>query len=168
MKRHIFATVETAALLIDAVDQVREEFPGTAPLPIGHASRKGGGRLRPHASHQSGRDVDAGYYVKEPEDPPRWQVTTKRNLDAARTWKLFAALIATGRVEYIFADHRIQRELHRHAKASGVPAAELSRILQYPRGRRNRVGLIRHESGHRDHFHVRFHCPMGDRACAPR
>ncbi len=168
MKRHIFATAETVALFIDAVDQVREAFDETPPLALGHASRKGGGRLRPHASHQSGRDVDAAYYVNKPEAPPRWQVTTKRNLDPARTWKLFQALLATGRVEYLFVDYAVQRELYKHAKAGGVPESELAGLFQYPRGRKWRRGMIRHESGHRDHFHVRFHCPLGDTACRPR
>jgi murein endopeptidase len=168
MKRHVFATAETVALLVDAVDQVRESFTGTTPLAIGHASRKGGGRLRPHVSHQSGRDVDAAYYVKAPEDPPRWQVTNKRNLDAPRTWRLFEALLATGRVEYLFVDYRIQRELHRHAKAAGVANSRLATVFQYPRGRSHRRGLIRHEVGHKDHFHIRFHCPLGDTACRPR
>lgn len=168
MKRHVFATAETVALLLDAVAQVREAFPRTSPLALGHASRKGGGRLRPHASHQSGRDVDAAYYVKKPEDPPRWQVTNSRNLDAKRTWALFEALLSTGRVEYLFVDYGIQRALFKHALAAGTPKSRLETIFQYPNGRTWRRGLIRHESGHRDHFHVRFHCPMGDTACEPR
>jgi len=167
LKRHVFGTVETIAYLLAAIDQVRAELPGTPPLAVGHLSRKGGGHLSPHRSHQSGRDVDAGYYHLDGPSPPRWQVATRRNLDVPRTWRLFEALLETGRVRFLFVDYGLQALLYRHAKAKGVPGDRLAQVFQYPRGRRTRVGLIRHERGHRDHFHVRFDCPVGDEECEP-
>ena len=40
-----------------------------------------------------------------------------------------------------------------------VPEEELTRLFAYPRGRKARVGIIRHLRGHADHMHVRFHAP---------
>lgn len=167
LKSHAFGTVETVAYLLLAIDQVRAAFPSTPPLAIGHLSRKGGGRLRPHRSHHSGRDVDAGYYHLKGSSPPRWQLASRDNLDVPRSWALFDALLKTGRVRFLFVDYGLQALLYAHAKKLGVPAARLSAIFQYPRGKRVRVGLIRHERGHRDHFHVRFACPVGETDCRP-
>ena len=45
----------------------------------------------------------------------------------------------------------------------GVSKAKLSELLQYPRSRRSMRGIIRHEPGHRTHFHLRFKAePKGD------
>ncbi|MCH2137335.1 MAG: penicillin-insensitive murein endopeptidase, partial [Phycisphaerales bacterium] len=58
-----WGTAETVAAIYRAVDLVRAKFPDTPDLAIGDLSRKHGGKLRPHKSHQSGRDADIAYYV---------------------------------------------------------------------------------------------------------
>ena len=42
---------------------------------------------------------------------------------------------------------------------------ELMRWFQYPRGRGNPWGVIRHYPKHGDHMHVRFACHPSDPAC---
>ena len=44
---------------------------------------------------------------------------------------------------------------------------ELARWFQWPHGRDQQAGIIRHAPGHRDHVHVRFACAAHDRECAP-
>ena len=165
LKPSIFATFETGAYLLSAVEQVRRAHPGSHPLPVGSASAKGGGRLRPHKSHRSGRDVDIGYYQRSPGSRVRWAKMDARNLDVARTWTLFERLIASGRVQFLFVDYRLQRLLHAEASRNGASKRALARYFQYPKGRRHRSGIIRHERGHADHFHVRFRCPLRDSGC---
>ncbi len=45
---------------------------------------------------------------------------------------------------------------------------ELAALFQYPHGRHNKVGIIRHAHGHADHFHVRFACDPLDELCRER
>ncbi len=120
---------------------------------IGDLSKKNGGRLLPHLSHRSGRDVDLRVPLK---------VRTKylveasaRTIDLERTWHLITTLIAGGEVQYVFLNWRLQRPLYKYAREQGVSEEELTRLFQFPH-RRALTGIIRHEPGHLGHFHVRF------------
>jgi hypothetical protein len=112
--------------------------------------------MRPHRSHRDGRDIDVGYYFKDGRSRRHFARASARTLDLPRTWALFDALLQTNEVEYIFVSYRLQRALARYARAQGVSSARLRRVFQWPRHWRNRRGIIRHERGHRDHFHIRF------------
>jgi murein endopeptidase len=116
-------------------------------------SRRWGGRLRPHRSHRRGTDVDIQLQLSPPSK--KYLRATPRTLDITATWFIISKLLATRDVVYIFIDYRLQRVLHRHAKASGA-SRELLEAFQYPRGRHRRQGIIRHTRGHADHMHVRF------------
>src|SRR5690606_32055386 len=59
---HAYGTRETVDFLRAAVASVHRQYPATPRLHIGHISAKKGGWLSPHRSHQSGRDVDVGFY----------------------------------------------------------------------------------------------------------
>ncbi|PIE16038.1 MAG: hypothetical protein CSA66_07845, partial [Proteobacteria bacterium] len=70
------------------------------------------------------------------------------------------------KVSYMFVDYRVQKKLYDWAKnKKGVSARTLAWLFQYPRGRRAMKGIIRHEPGHLNHYHVRFKCPRGDSEC---
>src|SRR5690606_20009654 len=97
-----WGTQETVAYLRAAVARVHAVFPDSPPLYVGHLSARRGGPLSPHQSHQSGRDVDIGYYYK---DGGRWyRRATPANLDMARTWALVRALVIESDVEMILMD----------------------------------------------------------------
>jgi hypothetical protein len=64
-----WGTQETVDFLTAAANSVREQFPAAAPLRINHIGKQNGGYLRPHQSHQAGRDVDLGFYYPRGEDP---------------------------------------------------------------------------------------------------
>src|SRR5690606_7555835 len=59
-----WGTEETIEYLKIAVAEVHKEHADTPPLHVGHISKPTGGYLSPHLSHQSGRDVDLGFYYK--------------------------------------------------------------------------------------------------------
>lgn len=155
-----FGTRETVDALVTAVDAVHQRFPGGHSLVTGDLSRRHGGKLSPHLSHQSGRDADVGYYLHTAV-PPKWfRKATIEALDLPRTWTFVASLMADGKVEYIFMDYRLQRVLHGYARdVAGLSSKLLLRTFAYPRGKRARVGIIRHLKGHRDHMHIRFRSP---------
>jgi murein endopeptidase len=152
-----------------AVKAVRKRFPRVHTLAIGDFSAKKGGSISEHRSHQSGRDVDIGFYFKkQPKDyPDNFVGHDEAALDLAATWALLHAFARTADspngVQAIFVDYKVQKRLYRWAEDHGVPVDHLDRIFQYPD--RDGTGLIRHVKNHHDHFHIRFKCPENDSGC---
>lgn len=159
-----FGARKVVAILQWAAGELHRLHPSAPPVVVGALSREGGGKLKGHKSHQSGRDIDVGY-LHEDGALSRFVKMSAADLDIERTWTLLGAMLHTGQVQYIFMDYRLQAALHRHLEREGVDEATLGRIFQYPRGRGARRGIIRHASGHADHFHVRFRCPEQDEDC---
>jgi penicillin-insensitive murein endopeptidase len=154
--REAWATSETLSYLTAAIEAVEAELPGSVPLLVGDLSRRGGGPLNRHRSHQSGRDVDLGWYLKGGE-ASRFRVASARNLDLPRCWALIRALVTLTDVEHIFMDAAIQRLIFRHALGRGEDREWLMRVFGSPGGRRGTI--VQHEPRHRDHLHVRFRNP---------
>lgn len=151
-----YGTAETIAGLSAAVEEVHRLFPETKPLSVGHISRAGGGWLRPHKSHQNGRDVDVGFYYS---DASRWYRTASaENLDVARTWALLSAMERAAGLEYVFVDRSLHDLLRQHAEAIGEPAAFIEYMFDGPMPVRGPI--IRHARGHQTHLHVRFASPI--------
>lgn len=130
-------------------------------LAIGDLSARGGGKIGDHHSHQSGLDVDVGFYFHQvPEGYPDRFVAANADLDLEATWALLLAFVRTAHldtgVQIIFLDHAVQRRLYEFARKRGTPAEDLAMIFQYPRSKDTLAGLVRHWPNHADHFHVRF------------
>jgi len=153
---HAWGTQETVDALLRSIARVDAQFPGADPLPIGHLSARRGGHLSPHVSHQSGRDVDVGYYYTT---GGRWYARAQAsNLDRERTWAFVRALITETDVELILIDHSIQRLLEDHARSIGEDPSWLDSVFRGVAGRL--PPLIRHAKGHATHLHVRFFNPI--------
>lgn len=152
-----WGTAETLSYLEAAARKVHEAFPNSPRLWVGDISRQHGGRLSPHRSHQSGRDVDVGYYYKE---PTAWyRRATPANLDLARTWAFVRALVTETDVEMIFIDHTLSSALRRYAETLGEDATWLRRVFAKGSGEQP---LVRHARGHATHMHVRFRNPKAE------
>lgn len=138
-------------------------YPDTAPVHIGDLSNRLGGRMRPHKSHQSGRDVDGAFYNRvQPElTTERFHDVYPSTLDVARQWSLFRYWIENDDVEMIFVERRLIAALYLHAQRIGTDAALLRRAF----GSDGRRGILSHEPGHRNHFHARFRCAEQDTRC---
>lgn len=158
-----FATDETVALLQWAAAQMAAQFPGSPPLVIGALSKQDGGHYPPHKSHQSGRDADIGYPRTERTAPRQFLPTTSATLDAERLWTVLEALLASGKLGFVFMDYELQAALYQGLLDVGYSEAQLQPVFQYPAGPGVPTGLVRHASGHADHFHVRFRCPDSDK-----
>lgn len=155
---HSWGTRESVEFIEYGIKKVNEQFPGSPALFVGDFSAHGGGRLRPHKSHQSGRDVDVGYYYLD--EAVWYRRADAKNLDRARTWALLKALITHSPVEYVFMDFRIQPLLKEYALAQGEDPEWLTRVF----GGTSKVGdpIVRHRPGHATHFHVRFENPTAE------
>lgn len=151
-----WGTQETVDSIGHAISRVHEEFPDTRSLMIGDISYEHGGRFSPHSSHQSGRDIDIGFYYRT--KAPWYTVGKKDNLDLPRTWELLRVLAAETNVEVIFLDWKIQNMLRRYAVSVGEDRAFLNRVFD---GKGIDGGaLVQHKPRHDTHIHVRFVNPI--------
>jgi hypothetical protein len=155
-----WATQETINYLIAAIDAVHAEHGSSHTLWIGHLSREHGGPIRPHRSHQSGRDVDMSYYYR-PEKAEWYRPATKGTLDLDRTWTFVRAMLTGTDVEMILVDIRVQKLLKEHAIEIGEDREWLDSVFQF-RGRGGSP-IIRHAHGHRTHIHARFFNPRAQK-----
>lgn len=166
-----WGTNETIENLTRVIAGVRAKTKKIHDVAVGDISSKHGGRLAGHKSHQSGRDVDLGLYFKnQPKKGPRAFINALRHpVHMQANWTLLKQLVGTSRrtamAEYVFLDYRLQEKFYKWARKNGVPKKTLDWMFQYPRGKRAMRGVIRHEPGHADHYHIRFKCPPEDGEC---
>jgi murein endopeptidase len=146
-----WGTKETIDFLTAAANAVRAQFPDAAPLRVNHIGKQNGGYLRPHQSHQAGRDVDLGFYYPRGEDPGHLSKKRELAMDLAVNWALVKALLVTGDVQFILVDKRIQARLYDYALKQGEDQAWLDRLFHAGAN-----SMVRHARRHRDHFHVRY------------
>ncbi|MCP4902139.1 MAG: LysM peptidoglycan-binding domain-containing protein [bacterium] len=151
-----WATQETIHSIQVAIKRVNHQYPGSYRVCIGDLSGERGGPLDRHLSHQSGRDVDIGWYFV---DGPRTYLESgmSSRLDVERSWALIRVLITSGGVDVILIDRAILKRLYRFASSSGGEGSWLDSVFQVAGG--GSQALIRHAPGHRNHFHVRFSSP---------
>ncbi len=166
-----YGAEHTVAYTKRMIRSVRRQFPKVHTLAIGDISAVNGGKITRHASHQSGRDIDIGFYFRRKPSgyPSSFVVATMKNLHFGATWKMLREFVDLANrplgVEKIFMSYSTQRILYKMAKKRGIPERQLRAMFQYPRGRFASEGFIRHEPGHDEHIHVRFKCPPRDTGC---
>ncbi len=149
-----WGTRETVDGLIAAATAVHEQYPTCGPLRINHIGKKGGGYLRPHQSHQSGRDVDVGFFYKDPASHARPTKARELLIDAAENFALLKALVMQTDVQMVLVDRRVQKVLFDWALSHGEDRGWLESLFHAGFN-----SLVQHARGHRDHFHVRFFSP---------
>ncbi len=159
-------------MLDRAGKSVRKQF-HDAVMSVGHLSKAGGGEIDRHASHESGRDADVGFYVKNHIGKPVYadhfvpfladgtsKVWPGAHFDDARNWALVAALVSDpqAKVTHLFVATPLRARLLAYAEKIGAPPAVRQRaaeVLAQPHG----------ALPHDDHFHVRIACPPGMDKC---
>lgn len=161
-----WGTLETVTALRDAFVAVRKVDPEAPLVRVHDISLREGGHMRDHRSHQSGRDVDVSYYQKNcGTEGCAFRRLSASDLDVPRQWQLMRIWLARGQLEAAFVDYSLQAALYRHARSQGATREELARWFQYPRGKDNPYGVIRHFPKHDDHMHLRFACHETDPEC---
>ncbi len=162
-------------LLQRAALRVSEKFPG-AVMSVGDLSHRTGGEIRNHLSHQSGRDVDIGFYVSDTRGAPmllprfvefdadgRCKDVPSARFDDARNWALIEALVSDrdAKVDVIFVSSALRARLIREALRQRAPLTariRAARVMREPST----------STVHADHFHVRIACPPGQTdVCEP-
>jgi hypothetical protein len=161
--------------MVDTIERivadVADRFYDTHEIAIGDLSAESGGHISDHSSHQSGRDVDIGLIFKQKPAgyPESFIVGNAENLDLEATFVLVEEFAKTagepGGMQVMFLDFKLQGLLYDWALENGENPDYLAKLFQYPHGRGQCAGLVRHEPNHADHIHVRFTCPAGDSLC---
>jgi penicillin-insensitive murein endopeptidase len=165
-----WGTQELVGLLERAVDRVSSALP-SGPLVVGELSQRRGGDVIGHKSHENGRDVDLGFYLRTEAGQPVpatqfvsiWRSGRGRMgdegvyFDAQRNWLLIRALLTDRKVQvhHVFTSKWIRRRLLREARRQGTGERLYKRAQQMiiPPD-------VRHP--HHNHFHVRIYCPPDD------
>ncbi len=165
-----FGTQETVDWIREGFAEVVAQHPDAQVVQVRDISVLGGGEPSgpwPHASHESGRDVDLTYHIDScsPSNGCPLADVPLAQFDAEATWTLFKYWIDRDALTYIFVDTQLQEALHAVATARGATADQLDRWIQWPRAAGTSSAIIRHVTNHLNHSHVRFTCPSDDTRC---
>lgn len=160
-----YGTSLSVGLIIDAMSAYAAKYPKAPRFAIGDLSVEHGGKLIPHLSHQSGRDVDISYINSNLKEFVGFSKMNASNFDVDKNWFVIEYFLKTKKVQYIFVDYDLQKLLYDHAKKKGYTDAQLRTMIQYPNGKKSYSAIVRHAKGHADHFHVRFVCASTDKDC---
>jgi hypothetical protein len=156
---YVIETLEVVA------ERVAFELPLADPLLIGDMSRRGGGRLDGHISHDKGIDVDIGLFMDDGRQPLGGFVDLRPSqLDVKSTWILVRTMLDTGQVQFILLDQGLIDRLKSYAiNEVGLDRAEAEAIFP-PRESKpawSEKGVVRHAPNHKSHLHVRLLPPDG-------
>ncbi len=162
--------------LVNAIDhaarEVHRRYPD-AMLGVGQLSRKAGGEIDRHASHESGRDADLAFYLVDSLGNsvqrdhffairPDGHASSDPRLrfDDGRNFALIAALANDphAHVTHIFIATHLRTRLLAHAAKVGASPALRSRMAEL-------LMQPHHALPHDDHFHVRVACPWSSQGC---
>jgi len=150
--------------LIRASEEVAWLAPDADPVSIGDLSKKGGGHLPPHKSHQGGSDADVGIFYKKKKNgkqAPGFKLVNKRIFDHETNWIFVRALLNTGHVERILLDQSLVDELRKYVIEQGeMTKEEAHRVFpaKFSQSVWLRHGVVHHAKGHADHYHIRTFC----------
>lgn len=149
-----YGTQETVDYLHACAQQVHQQFPMVAPLRINHIGKKDGGYIRPHKSHQNGRDVDIGFFYKNNQNPGSGRrVNRIPHMDMGPNWAFVRSVMTQTDVQVLLVDRKVQQAMYDYAVSIGEDRAWLDTLF-FSAG-----APIQHARRHRDHFHVRFFSP---------
>jgi penicillin-insensitive murein endopeptidase len=166
-----YGTNELVALLKSVSKRMRPRARDTR-LVIADLSNKGGGAAHTfHRSHQTGRDVDILYYMRDADGKPfeadAMRVFDRKlvakdgsgiTVDIPRTWLLVKELLTAEEayVQYIFMYQPIAQKVIEYAQSKQEDPILIARAIRACRQPGD-------SAPHNDHMHVRIYCPEADR-----
>ena len=163
----LWGTASTVNRMDWVLTQWAKRYPERQLILVGNLSLRSGGKVTPHKSHQSGRDIDISYpQVWDGVEEIHWEKMNTHNLDREQTWDLIDLLVGTNAISVIYVDYELQRLLYEYAKETNrYDDVRLKGLLQFPDDASVEGRIISHAPGHVDHLHVRFLCDSRDTQC---
>jgi penicillin-insensitive murein DD-endopeptidase len=168
---HCYGHPALVLMLERSARAIARAVPGSVML-VGDLSRQDGGPLAGHHSHQSGRDADVSYYMRDargrlfvPKHFVHFDAAGKATdgsgitFDERRNWLLVQTWLRDKRagIAHIFVADWLRKRLLDYArrdKASKKYEIEAAELMMQPENAEN----------HDDHFHVRIACPKHEQA----
>ncbi len=166
-----YGTNELVHMLKGVAKRMRGKFKDTKLVVADLSANNGGASHLFHRSHQSGRDVDILYYMRDGAGQPfeadamrvfdrtgRAKDGSGISIDIPRTWLLVKELLTADEayVQYIFMYQPIAEKVIDYARSrheDEVIVARAIRACKQPGD----------SAPHNDHMHVRIYCPAEDR-----
>lgn len=166
-----YGTDELVDLLTGVGRRIAARGKGPRLVVADLSGRRGGEARRWHRSHQTGRDVDLVYFVRDADGKPVEAEAMRRfdpdgkarddsglTVDVPRMWELVRDLVTAreATVQWVFMYEPIAQKLLAHAATTGEPDAVIARA---------RLALKQpgDSAPHDDHMHVRVYCSEADR-----
>ena len=157
--RRAWGTKLLVETILDATERLAWEHPDWDPVVVGDISKRWGGPMFGHKTHDLGIDADLGLYVKGGRQPDGFVDVRPADLDTRATWTLIMALLDTENVQFMVLDQRHIDRLRDYGLTElGLPLEEVDAIF-VPRSTRlnwERRGVVRHAPNHLSHLHVRI------------
>jgi penicillin-insensitive murein endopeptidase len=171
LRNNRFGTDELVDMIEGVAKRMHRRIKDVRLVVADLSSQTGGGAFAFHRSHQSGRDADILYYMRDKDGNPfeadAMHVFDRRGrardgsgitIDVPRTWQLVKNLTTApeATVQYIFMYEPIAELLIDHAKKIGEPPAVIAKV-------RRALKQPGDSARHDDHMHVRIYCAPTDR-----
>ena len=166
-RQRSWATEKTIRSLLAGFSAYAKAYPGAPRVNIGDFSKRRGGKIKPHASHTNGRDVDIGFIHTTPPSehhPEHFTRASSTNVDAEKTWFVLKSIIQTGNVKVIYLDRSVQTQLYKVA-VKELDDQQLKAIFSLPKHSKSSSAILQHWPGHKNHAHIRFKCPDNQPRC---
>lgn len=170
MDRAGWGTQKANEYFSEVVGAVQAKFPGQF-VTLGNVSKKMGGRLAPHSSHQTGLDLDV-YFLSASNRKGSFVGCqggrVSPEFDLAKNWEYFKILVGIrpNQVIAIFLHDCLKQALCAFAKKQGEPLSDPNSLAHktlktlvpesyYDRQKQTWI----FPNTHHDHAHVRLTCP---------
>ncbi len=166
-----YGTDELVQLLEHVARRMRTKVPDVRLVIADLSARAGGAERLFHRSHQTGRDVDLLYYMRDAAGKPfeadsmrkfdRHLLARDRSgisIDVPRTWLLVRELLTAqeATVQYIFMYQPIAQKVIEYAQSIDEDPIVIARAMKACKQPGD-------SAPHNDHLHVRIYCPIEDR-----
>ena len=170
-RRNRYGTDELIEMVTSVAHRMHERIKDVRMVVADLSSLNGGGAYAFHRSHQSGRDVDLLYYMRDADGKPfeadamhqfdrfgKARDKSGLSVDVPRTWLLVKELVTApeATVQFVFMYEPIAQLLIDYAKSRNEPEDV---ILKARRALKQPGDSARHD----DHMHVRVYCASDDR-----
>lgn len=166
-RQRSWATEKTIRSLLAGFAAYAKTYPDGPRINVGDFSKRRGGKVKPHASHTNGRDVDIGFVHTTPPNehhPEHFIRASSTNVDAQKTWFILKSIIQTGNVKVIYLDRTVQKQLYKVA-VKELDDRQLKAIFSIPKHDKSSSAIFQHWPGHKNHAHIRFACPENQPRC---
>lgn len=167
-RERYYGTTELVYIIAQMADFTQKKLIPNYVMVIGDLSKKAGGKLGSHASHQNGLDADIAFFFKDAKIQDNLYSALSAGKSGApisswmadQQWELFKFAVGTKYVDRIFIHQTLKNSLCQLAIKKGEIKQDQKDGVVYETLRR-----LRPEKNHYNHFHMRVKCSKAQVRC---